>query len=850
MLKVVGKHHYVHRDKLQYLEEPILQAIKNALKYTAIEEWEDIVLVRYTEMLQEFSFLQYSSFDEDAFPSLLRSHKVDVSKGSCVYRDYRKSLNPPILHRKELFRTHPEEVLNTWAELTAGLEQIGAFDEPTKIGYRLQWEKLLEEKGYFVSGHQLVPIANDQGNEESKGRLESDNLGLSIKRHLTALSRYSISAPVQQLLRFGLLTKDESFFDYGCGRGDDLSNLDASGYQTAGWDPHFRSEGKLQKAVVVNLGFVLNVIEDPHERKVALIRAFSLAEKVLSVGVMLANENDVKGTPYGDGFLTSRDTFQKYFTQREFIEYLESTTGVTAYAVGPGICFLFKSEELEQKFLISRGKGRSRVTEGFAIQRQRRVRECQLKPREPKFSPFEQNRELLDDLWSLTLSLGREPDPEEVSFLPRIIDEIGSLRKAFRLNLGHQDQQPLDDAFKQRQADIDVFFAMSNFRQREPFKNLDLEFQRDVKYFRGSFKEAQAAGMCLLGEVPDREAVWDSCEKGSELNLGFFDEEEEDYYFQAEMQNEQPALVRAVVGCASVLFGDPSDMDLIKVHIRSSKVSFLKYDDFLGKGIPLLNTRVKVSLRTQGLSFYLYGDQYPCPPLLEKSKYLSEQHETYPQQLVFEEQLQKEDLVCLRALDRRDRISWAQLHSELKAARLEMQGLTLAVLQEHPSLDDKCSEYLTFGELIEVGETRSRLQINNLPSNLESYRALHLLAKNILDPVIDYFGPIKITYGLCTAELRKNISKRVAHDRDQHAAAELKRGGGAVCERGGAACDFFVEDEDMEEVAEWVIANLPFDRLYFYGKDRPLHVSFGPEHSRLPFRMNQNSAGNLYPMAF
>ena len=35
----------------------------------------------------------------------------------------------------------------------------------------------------------------------------------------------------------------------------------------------------------------------------------------------------------------------------------------------------------------------------------------------------------------------------------------------------------------------------------------------------------------------------------------------------------------------------------------------------------------------------------------------------------------------------------------------------------------------------------------------------------------------------------------------------------------------------MREVATWIAANCHFDRLYFYGKDRPIHVSFGPELS-------------------
>lgn len=33
----------------------------------------------------------------------------------------------------------------------------------------------------------------------------------------------------------------------------------------------------------------------------------------------------------------------------------------------------------------------------------------------------------------------------------------------------------------------------------------------------------------------------------------------------------------------------------------------------------------------------------------------------------------------------------------------------------------------------------------------------------------------------------------------------------------------------MLEVAQWIVSNLPFDRLYFYGNDRPIHVSYSKD---------------------
>ncbi len=59
--------------------------------------------------------------------------------------------------------------------------------------------------------------------------------------------------------------------------------------------------------------------------------------------------------------------------------------------------------------------------------------------------------------------------------------------------------------------------------------------------------------------------------------------------------------------------------------------------------------------------------------------------------------------------------------------------------------------------------------------------------------------------------------------------------------------DFFIEDECMLEVAQWVATNTPFDRLYFYGNDKPIHVSFGPNHDRQIVRMAPCKAGRLMP---
>lgn len=171
-----------------------------------------------------------------AFPELLRSWSFDSGNlASPTYRVYSSSLNPPILHRKELLVPVTDLRRGQWAEVTANAESLGLFDEPQTIGFRLNWERLIASKGYALSGSQFQPL----GNETQADGHYAAATGEQIQPHLTALTRNSLSAPVQLLFRHGMLPTGTTFFDYGCGRGSDVAALVAEGIDSRGWDPHF-----------------------------------------------------------------------------------------------------------------------------------------------------------------------------------------------------------------------------------------------------------------------------------------------------------------------------------------------------------------------------------------------------------------------------------------------------------------------------------------------------------------------------------------------------------------------------------------------------------------------------------
>ena len=108
-------------------------------------------------------------------------------------------------------------------------------------------------------------------------------------------------------------------------RGDDIRNLSDNAIKVSGWDPHYAPEQPKLLADIVNLGFVINVIENYQERLDALIGAYNLAKDVLVVSAMLFNQNAFRGQALNDGVITQCNTFQKYYTQSELKEFLTDT---------------------------------------------------------------------------------------------------------------------------------------------------------------------------------------------------------------------------------------------------------------------------------------------------------------------------------------------------------------------------------------------------------------------------------------------------------------------------------------------------------------------------------------------
>ena len=131
----------------------------------------------------------------------------------------------------------------------------------------------------------------------------------------------------------------------------------------------------------------------------------------------------------------------------------------------------------------------------------------------------------------------------------------------------------------------------------------------------------------------------------------------------------------------------------------------------------------------------------------------------------------------------------------------------------------KLTANFTLDELIK-SQVAERKGINNNPSP-EQIEKLKALCENILQPVRDHFGRVKVTSGFRSSELCVAIGSSV---NSQHAKAE--------------AADFEVIGTDNAELFDWIKANLTTDQLIleFYTPGEPnsgwIHCSWVADNPR------------------
>lgn len=411
-------------------------------------------------------------------------------------------------------------------------------------------------------------------------------MSFAIQRHRTAIKRSELSRPLQLGLDHGLVTECTTVFDYGCGRGDDVRRLNQKGIAARGWDPRHHPEQARTAADVVNLGYVINVIEDPQERIRVLNEAWALTRKVLIASARLSIEANrpYHSSPYSDGYLTSRGTFQKYYDQFELRDWLEANLNVQSIAAGPGIFFVFRDTELQQSFEAAR------------------FRRCAAIPTR-KFSNeiFERNRNLLDRLANFITVRGRIPEHSELDVADAIRERVGSLQRAFRIIQEVTGSKQWEEIRAERSQDLLVYLALSRFRKRPTFFSLPRDLQLDIRSFFGNYSKACELADDLLFSAGRIEVITKACQSSPVGKLL-----PDALYIHSSALAFLPSVLRVYEGCARAYVGTVENANIIKLKISKPQISYLYYPGFDGSPHPALAGSLVVPLNTFRIKYAEY----------------------------------------------------------------------------------------------------------------------------------------------------------------------------------------------------------------------------------------------------
>mgnify|MGYP002033164120 FL=1 len=479
------------------------------------------------------------------------------------------------------------------------------------------------------------------------------------------MTRGFMSRPMQQAHSDGLLEAGITVFDYGCGKGEDVRQLITLGVDAAGWDPAHAPDQKLRTSDVVNIGYVVNVIEDPVERAEALKEAWKITSDVLVVSARLDWDVDAKsGKPFGDGRMMSNGAFQKFFSQEDLRAWIGTVLNATPITAAPGIFYVFRNPASAQSLLARQSRGsrpRLGVAEllyeenqdllepleswiadhrrlpnptefaesselverfgsiraGFSIIRRvsgRDWSDIDLGQRKRSEQRFEENIDDLQPLIDFLVERGRLPRDGELANEQALQREFGSIRAAFSLVRKVTGSSQWEAFENDARENFLVYGALSAFGGRPRFSDLPEDLQYDAKDLFGSYSKASDEADKLLYSIANLEALNEACQQSP-----FGKMTPEALYVHVDGIDQLPPLLRVYQGAARTLTGDVDDATILKLHRLKPQVSFLVYPTFDKDPHPALETSIVARLPELRVSFRNFGNS-DNPPILHRKE--------------------------------------------------------------------------------------------------------------------------------------------------------------------------------------------------------------------------------------
>ncbi len=202
-----------------------------------------------------------------------------------------------------------------------------------------------------------------------------------------------------------------------------------------------------------------------------------------------------------------------------------------------------------------------------------------------------------------------------------LIAIFGSGKRAFALIRRVTGATEWDTIRDRRREDLLIYLALARFRKRPPLGQLPRTLQRDIRAFFGTYTRACQEADDLLFRAGDASAIDDACRRSPVGKLL-----PDDLYVHRSALDALEPLLRVYEGCGLAYLGEVEGANMIKIHRRSGKISYLVYPEFDNDPHPALLRSIPVNLRTRHIDSSDYSQTANPPVLHRKDAFLTADH--------------------------------------------------------------------------------------------------------------------------------------------------------------------------------------------------------------------------------
>jgi DNA phosphorothioation-associated putative methyltransferase len=142
-----------------------------------------------------------------------------------------------------------------------------------------------------------------------------------------------------------------------------------------------------------------------------------------------------------------------------------------------------------------------------------------------------------------------------------------------------------------------------------------------MRAFFGTYTKACKRADALLFQAGNAAAIDEACERSPVGKLL-----PDDLYVHRSALDALEPLLRIYEGCGRAYLGDVEGANVVKIHRRSGKLSYLVYPEFDDDPHPALLRSIRVNLRTRQIDGTDYAQSANPPVLHRKESFLAADH--------------------------------------------------------------------------------------------------------------------------------------------------------------------------------------------------------------------------------